>query len=400
MRKITCAAYYVLTVTLFSRMFRDELQKVGYSAALSATQWSCVLLCVVTAALPYTSWLPWLWVLSSFSVVVVVFLLTRILLITRSTVAMWYAASLGLTLFASFYEVIAAALSLKGLIGSINFVTASLSSGLLAALAIAEQMRQERLERMKAQAELHNTYEAIPIGLFTLDANGIFLRGNPALKQMLGVDPVLNARDHWSDHFEAGAWARLRDGVQGEAHEMEIRELSADGEEAKLFLVKSTFANDKIEGSLQDITERAKATSRLRFLADHDPLTSTLNRRGIEKGFDAAMAELAGGRELALAYLDLDRFKLINDLFGHLSGDEVLKQVCNRIKETLQESHQLGRIGGDEFVILFRGTNIETATRICREIVDKIVTLPYRTADKAFQVKGSIGLVEVGAGCT
>jgi len=115
-----------------------------------------------------------------------------------------------------------------------------------------------------------------------------------------------------------------------------------------------------------------------------------LNRRGIEKAFELAMTELAAGQALALAYIDLDRFKLINDLFGHLAGDEVLKQVCSRMQQTLDGAHQLGRIGGDEFVILFRATDIETARRICLEIVDNIVTLPYRTGDKAFQVKGSV----------
>ncbi len=67
-------------------------------------------------------------------------------------------------------------------------------------------------------------------------------------------------------------------------------------------------------------------------MANNDPLTKVFNRRGIEREFGNATASLAGGRQpMALAYLDLDRFKLINDLFGHAAGDEVLKQVCERM---------------------------------------------------------------------
>ena len=398
MRKLTAASYFVLTATLFSRLFRDDLEKVGYEWLWKAAQWSCVPLVVVAITVPFSGWLLWLWASVAFGVSVIVFFLVRIIVITRSSVAIFYGASLGMTLLVSLYEVLAAALGLKALIGTVNFVTASLSSSLLAALAIAEQMRQERLERVRAQAELRSTYEAIPIGLFTLDTSGEFLRSNPALNAMLDIDPSSNRPEYWGDHFEPGAWSRLQDLVHGSAIALEIQAVATEDEEPKWFLVEATLANDKIEGSLQDITERAKATARLRFLAENDPLTNVLNRRGIEKAFDFAMQEVAAGRPLALAYLDLDRFKLTNDLFGHLAGDEVLKQVCARIKENLKDAHDLGRIGGDEFVILFRDTPFAEATGICQLIVERVATMPYRMGDKAFQIKGSIGLVEVSQG--
>jgi diguanylate cyclase (GGDEF)-like protein len=123
-----------------------------------------------------------------------------------------------------------------------------------------------------------------------------------------------------------------------------------------------------------------------------------LNRHGIEEAFTAAMQDVAAGQPLALAYLDLDRFKLINDLFGHVAGDEVLKRVCDRVREMLADGHVIGRVGGDEFVILFRNTPIRTAIAICRGIVEWIGAKPYQIGDKAFQVKGSIGLIEVAEG--
>jgi diguanylate cyclase (GGDEF)-like protein len=398
-RKLTVVAHYVLTYTLFSSLFRDDLKRVGYAPLLRLAQWASLPLLVAGVLLPYAKFLPYMWLIVALGVVVLAFLLGRILLVTRSTAAVLYSIALGIALSAILYEVIAAALGIKVLIGAVNNVTAALASSLMAALAIAEQMRQERLGRVRAETELRGTYEAIPIGLFTLDANGIFLRGNPALRNMLGVDFSSAGKETWADHFEPGTWARLQEMVwRKTSEEMEVRDFIADDEKSRRFLVKATLAKDKIEGSLQDITLRSKATARLRFLAENDPLTGVLNRHGTEEAFASAKQGLAHGQPLALAYLDLDRFKLINDLFGHVAGDEVLKQVCGRVREMVADGHDIGRVGGDEFVILFRNTPIRTATAICRGIVDWIGSSPYQIGDKAFQVRGSIGLIEVADG--
>jgi diguanylate cyclase (GGDEF)-like protein len=398
-RKLTIAANYILTFTLFRTLFREDLKRVGYAPLLHLTAWSCLPILLIAAILPFSTFLPYMWINVALGSTLLTFFLGRILFVTRSKVAIWYSASFGIALFATAYEVIAAALGLKGLIGTVNSVTAALASSLMAALAIAEQMRQERVGRVKAETELRGTYEAIPIGLFTLDANGTFLRGNPALQEMLGVDLSGARQETWSEHFEPGAWDRLRNMVgRNTGEEMEVRDNVADEEASRRFLVKATLAGDMIEGSLQDITQRSKATARLRFLAENDSLTKVLNRHGIEEAFAGAMRNLASGQPMALAYLDLDRFKLINDLFGHLAGDEVLKQMCDRVREVLADGHDIGRVGGDEFVIVFRNTPIRTASAICRGIVDWIGSAPYQIGDKAFQVRGSIGLIEVAAG--
>ena len=395
-RKLTVVADYVLTYSLFTTLFKDDLKRVGYTPLLRLAQWASLPLLASGVLLPYARFLPYMWVTVALGVIVLAFLLARIVLVTRSTVAVWYSISLGFALSASLYEVVAAALGVKVLIGAVNHVTAALASSLIAALAIAEQMRQERLGRVKAETELRSTYEAIPIGLFTLDAQGVFLRGNPALRNMLGVDLSHAGKETWNEHFEPGAWARLQDMVwHRTSEELEIRDAVTDEEKSRRFLVKATLAGDMIEGSLQDVTQRSKATARLLFLAENDPLTGVLNRHGIEEAFAAAMRGVAKGQPLALAYLDLDRFKLINDLFGHVAGDEVLIQVCSRVRETLADGHNIGRVGGDEFVIVFRNTPIRTATAICRGIVGWIGASPYQIGDKAFQVRGSIGLIEV-----
>ncbi|MDP2810047.1 MAG: EAL domain-containing protein [Rhodocyclaceae bacterium] len=397
LRKLTTTAYYVLTFMLFSRLFSDDLKQLKSSLMLRIAQWSCVALLLAAVALPYASFLPVLWVLTACGGAMICWLLIRILTVTRSRVAMWYGAALAIALLASLNEVLAAALGYRTLIGSVNSVTAALSSSLLAALAIAEQIRQERLGRMKAQDELRNTYEAIPIGLFSLDEQGRIVQGNPAYKSMLGR----HAGDsgHWADGFEAGAWERLQALADSPAAEdMELRSVAGHEGSRRSFLVKATRVKERIEGSLQDITLRVEATARLRFLADHDPLTGIFNRRGIEQAFDTANRSLADGNAMALAYLDLDRFKLINDLFGHVAGDMVLRHVCQRIDKILIEGQVLGRIGGDEFVVIFPAGPIRAAAEICRQIISGISTEPYAVGERAFQVKCSIGLVEIAGG--
>ena len=400
-RLITTAVFYVLTVTLFKMLFRDDLTKVGSLLLMRIAQWTCLPLLPLSAVMTYRSFLPYLWVSTGLSIGVLVYYLTRILQKTRSPVAIWYSASITITLFASLYEVLAAALGIKGLIGSINFVTAALSSSLLAALAIAEHMRQEHVQRLEVQAELAHTYEAMPIGLFTLDLQGRFTSANPALLGMLGPKVLTEGNNTWQQHFTDGAWTQLHQMVHHKNQdEIEIKAKKMLGfTDSKRFLVKATLARDKIEGSLQDITDKSRATEELYFLANHDSLTKVLNRRGIEQALIGAITKHTEDNALvAMAYLDLDRFKLINDLYGHGVGDEVLQQVCKRVSDMLSRDLRFGRVGGDEFVIVFPDTPIALAALMCRGIIDSIGTQPYRIGGNAFHVRGSIGLIEVSAG--
>jgi diguanylate cyclase (GGDEF)-like protein len=397
-RPLTLAAYYVLTVTLFRTLFQDGLAKVGYAALLRLTQWTCVPLLLMSLTIPYKIFLPIIWIAAGVNIGVLLFFLARILLVTRSAVAIWYGAAICITLFASMSEVIAAAFGFTGLIGSINSVTAALSSSLLAALAIAEHMRQEHQQKVEAQAELEHTYEAMPIGLFTLDLEGNFLSKNPALLGMMGRGERARSTS-WGGYFGEEAWQQLRAIVSAHADgELEINGHKTPGTgSGKRFLIRATLARGKIEGSLQDITEKSKAIEDLRFMANNDPLTKVHNRRGIEKVYHAALLESSEAKPLALAYLDLDRFKLINDLYGHTVGDEVLKQVCARMSGLLADEQCIGRVGGDEFVIVMPDISMARAAQTCRGIVSSISEEPYRIGDKAFHVRVSVGLIEVTA---
>jgi diguanylate cyclase (GGDEF)-like protein len=399
-RLFTVALYYTLTIELFKALFRDDLDKIGFTGLLRAAQWSSLPLLALSLVLPHGIFLPVYWTVASMLAAVIVFLLARTLMIAPSPAAMWYCASLGISLLGSIAELAGAAIGFKALSVSINSVTGALSTSLLAALAVAEQIRTSHKAQVEAQAELEHTYEAIPIGLFTLDMHGRFLSANPALVAMLGANVVSPGRNLWEQYFAEGSWGLLHRLVHQQSDgELEISSRKTPHRpELKRFLVKATLARGKIEGSLQDVTLKSKATEDLHFMANNDPLTKVFNRRGIEKILEDAMARLAVGKPLALAYLDLDRFKLINDLYGHAAGDEVLKQVCERVLDMLTGSQNIARVGGDEFVIVLPDTTIALAATICRGIVDRIGAESYRIGDKAFQVRGAIGLIEVSPG--
>lgn len=395
LRKLTISTYYVLTYALFVRLFSEDLKRVGFSFALTLAQWLGVALMMAALVLPYATYLPLMWGIVAIGTTILVVLLTRVLSLTRSAVASWYAASIAITLLSGFSEVIAAALGIRSLVWIPNSVTAAASSSLMATLAIAAQMREERRARVRAQAELRGTYEALPIGLFTTSFAGDFLQLNPSQKNMLGragENSVVGQR--WHDYFDDESWKQLRQ-VADVGGDIEVHGRLGTILANRTFHIKASVSGDRIEGSMQDVTDRAKATERLEYLAEYDPLTNVLNRRGIEKALATATADLAEQKPLAIAYLDLDRFKLINDLYGHMTGDEVLREICNRIKSRLGPEHQIGRVGGDEFVVVFHGTGIEKATSVCRRMIGAIEDEPCHIGDKAFQVKGSIGLIEL-----
>jgi diguanylate cyclase (GGDEF)-like protein len=400
-RLLTTALYFTLTIMLFCTLFREDLAKVGHRWLLRLAQWTCLPLLLLSVALPYRAFLPFIWGATGICTAVLVFFMARILKLRPSRSAFWYSGSIAVTLMASLYEVLSAALGLEALIGTVNSVTAALSSSLLAALAIAEQLRAEQQQRLAAQAELQQTYEAMPIGLFTLDLQGRFLSANPALAAMLQADVLAPEKDLWSSYFGDDGWSRLHRLVLQDAQgELALDGAGGPGPAARRFMARAALARGRIEGSLQDVTTQWRATEELRFLALHDPLTKVSNRRGVELALTAAIDEASEARPLTLAYLDLDRFKLINDLYGHAAGDDILREVCARVTGMLQGTQQIGRVGGDEFVIVMPDTAIAPAAWVCRGILDRIGTEPCRLGDKAFQVRASIGLIEVERGAS
>ncbi len=391
MRQWTVCMYFAMTVAMFSLLFRKELQAMRAGWPLTGLQSISVLFIAICPFVPFESMLMVLWYGTAAGVVLILSYLYQIMRAHQSRMAYWYAASIAVTLIASLSEVVAAATGQRGMLAGLNSVTAALASALLASAALAEHMRADRLQKIEAQRTLKAAYEDSPIGLFTVNAGDVISKANPAFQRMLqSLDAVQTTR--LSQIFEERIVRELvalsASGLAGSI-DLQTKVHNSISNTEHWFAIKaSTVDGSIIEGSLQDITDRVVATDRLEFLANHDPLTECLNLRGITRYFGRAMR-----RPTALAYFDLDRFKVINDLYGHTAGDRVLIQVCARIQGELGPKDKLSRVGGDEFLLAFADADMEHATKTCRAIAQAISAKSYKIDRQSFALSISGGLV-------
>ncbi len=150
---------------------------------------------------------------------------------------------------------------------------------------------------------------------------------------------------------------------------------------------------------MHDTSELRGITRQMTYQASHDALTGLVNRREFERRLREAMdAAQTGDVAHALCYLDLDRFKVVNDTCGHTAGDNLLREVATIIKDAVRDSDTAGRIGGDEFALLLVGCPLEKARQIADDVVRAIDDYRFVWKDKIFNIGVSIGLVEIGRG--
>ena len=148
---------------------------------------------------------------------------------------------------------------------------------------------------------------------------------------------------------------------------------------------------------LHDTSELRGLTRQMTYQASHDALTGLVNRREFERRLQEAMdSAQTGDVGHGLCYLDLDRFKVVNDTCGHTAGDNMLREVASLIREAVRDSDTCGRIGGDEFALLLVGCPLEKARQICDNVVRSVGDYRFVWKDKIFNIGVSIGLVEIG----
>ena len=143
----------------------------------------------------------------------------------------------------------------------------------------------------------------------------------------------------------------------------------------------------------RDVTATRRMAQRITWAATHDALTGLPNRREFEARIDAALlASKATGRQHVVAYMDMDRFKVVNDSCGHAAGDALLKQLAELLRSRLRESDTLARLGGDEFGVLLEGCSLERARLIAADLLAAVRDYRFIWDGRAFGVGISIGL--------
>lgn len=143
---------------------------------------------------------------------------------------------------------------------------------------------------------------------------------------------------------------------------------------------------------LRDVTETLLKTEELAYAADHDPLTGLPNRSLLTSRLHQAIARAQRREEsFALLFLDLDRFKEVNDTMGHAAGDAVLVEVARRLTDTVREEDTIARLGGDEFVVLLEGPSQQHNVSAIADKIHQILREPYQLGTQSATVSVSIG---------
>ncbi|UAW97652.1 GGDEF domain-containing protein [Halopseudomonas nanhaiensis] len=149
------------------------------------------------------------------------------------------------------------------------------------------------------------------------------------------------------------------------------------------------------EALSREMEERARLQEALVRQATTDPLTGLNNRRQYEALFTTELARAQRkGNALALCIIDLDHFKQVNDTWGHSAGDQVLRSVAQLCRDNFRTIDILGRLGGEEFVVLLPDTDLATATRIAERFIETLSAAPIPVGGQAIQITATAGVVQ------
>jgi diguanylate cyclase (GGDEF)-like protein/PAS domain S-box-containing protein len=147
---------------------------------------------------------------------------------------------------------------------------------------------------------------------------------------------------------------------------------------------------------LHDVTELRGLARQMSYQATHDALTGLVNRREFERRLEEAIESGHRGEgQHVLCYLDLDRFKVVNDTSGHLAGDSMLREVAKLLRDAVRDSDTVGRLGGDEFGMLLIGCPLEKARQIADDVCRSVSDYRFVWKDRIFNIGVSIGLIEI-----
>ncbi|MEO6985125.1 MAG: EAL domain-containing protein [Paralcaligenes sp.] len=398
-RQMTVATYYLLTYALFTRLFETQLKQINRPHMLRVTQWAGIVLLTTAFFLPHALYIPVMQVAVTLGGSAAVFLTSYMLYRVRKGPDFWQFISIGLAISLIAAGIAYVAFSKSSFADGFTGSLALLLSSIIVALTVSKRMQHERRDKVRAQTALLSNYAAAPIGMFTLNLAGIIQRANPVFEKMLGFSFGPDKLSRWTDFFPPQDWSQLaKMTLAGQGTQIKMLGSSNTPKPPRHFFVKITQMGSQLEGSLQDISEQAEIIHQLQVLANIDPLTDSLNQHGIENAFADLQQDVKSGKPCALAYLELDHFKRVNGLFGHIAGDEVLQQVCQRIKTVLSDNKHLGRLGGNEFVILFSGESAQAATHTSQELLNTIHVAPFQARAHKVQIKASIGIVDVAPG--
>ncbi|MCB9799352.1 MAG: diguanylate cyclase [Candidatus Omnitrophica bacterium] len=164
---------------------------------------------------------------------------------------------------------------------------------------------------------------------------------------------------------------------------------------AQDFLIKGSFDYHFLFKTIRYALERSELRRKIEQMSEIDPLTSLMNRRGLQRVLDREVAWIRRGFETVSVLVDLDDFKRINDGYGHSSGDMVLKEVASRLRSVLRSTDYIARIGGDEFMVFLPQTRLAEARLVAEKLRQVLVSNEISFLKSSLKVTASMGVSAV-----
>lgn len=268
---------------------------------------------------------------------------------------------------------------------------------------LAGEMNQmlERLEHSEARDRA--ILQSMRDGYFEMDVDGVILTVNPALCQLLGQTRETLIGHPYYELLGEDDLARARQPFQramqsGAGKTFAIPLQRADGSlgyfEATVSLIHDLQGELRgYRGIVRDVSDQIAYQQQLLEMAYRDPLTGLGNRKAFDEQLGQALLRAgSGGSELALLYLDLDRFKKVNDRFGHDIGDALLRTVAERVRSTLRQPDKAYRLGGDEFAVLLEDSQENNPQRLAERLLAALVQPIALNGERIDFVTPSIGI--------
>ena len=290
---------------------------------------------------------------------------------------------------------------IAGILVSVSASLLVLNLGLTRSRAL--RLAQRMTESLREQEQMLSSITGnIADGIYRSTPDKGMIYANEALARMFGygsaaelmnvAGPILYANPRRRQEL-----TQLLD-ERGHYRNEEVEYQRKDG--TRFFAVNSaTTVKDEdgnpiyFDGVISDITERKRAEAQVYQLAHYDSLTGLPNRALLRDRLGQAMHDARRrGAKLAVMYLDLDRFKTVNDSLGHETGDKLLKAVATRLRECMRDSDTISRQGGDEFLLILRDVNDPPSVARIAEKLQEAVAKPVRIGEYELHVTPSIGI--------
>ncbi|MAL97065.1 MAG: hypothetical protein CL583_01320 [Alteromonadaceae bacterium] len=297
------------------------------------------------------------------------------------------------------------------LLGVIRDVSEQMQSAQAVQRAQEELEKQvnKRTEQLQAEKELaHVTLMSIGEAVITTDLEGRVTSMNPVAERLTGWDASL------AIGYPAAEVLELRHEESNEALgdpiNLVLQKSKTVAVPEPAVLVRRDGASVHIDASVSpvysnrgsllgavavffDVSYARELTKRVRHRAAHDDLTGLINRGEFESRLQTVVASARDdGKAHALLFMDLDRFKIVNDTCGHAAGDELLRQISRELQTHIRQRDTLARIGGDEFALILENCNSEQAYRVADEMLAFMRNFRFSWEDKTFRLGISVGI--------